>query len=160
MSQNICCPRYQNCRGILVLITYCSNSRIHLIGLKIVQSVSSHGSVEASRKNWSNIWVCVCVWFSWEFACEWENERERRALLCYPVTLAAAGKSVQYQWQLTANIRNVRKLSARATSGRKHFIPPLLLLFCPPIIYSKCGGFFLLKGKANPHIKLPLNLVC
>lgn len=48
-------------RGILVLITYCSNYRIHLIGSKIVQSISSPGRAEEGRRDWSNISLCACM---------------------------------------------------------------------------------------------------
>lgn len=50
-------------RGILGLITYCSNHRIHLIGSKIVQSITSPGRAKEGRRDWSSISprACMCV---------------------------------------------------------------------------------------------------
>lgn len=137
----------------LVLIMYCSSCRSHLIGSKIVQSTSSHGRAEAGRRDWLNNSLCAM----WASACVWERMKviRKELCLCGPVTEAAAGKSVQHQWQLTANMWKMEEAQSQSHLWEKAFNSSLLVLFSPPIINSQC--IFLLK-KTHPQILSDIRL--
>ena len=150
-SQSIHCPEYtkQNTRGIILLNTYCSSSRIHLIGSKIVQSILSHGRIEAGRSDWSSVSTCVVCFWECMYVCEQEISRRGKLLsfLCGPVTLTAAVTSVQHQWQLTANKRKGRSTVPGPPLGKRTPLPPLVLF---PTLTNKFCCFFLLIGKNTP----------
>ena len=103
-------------RRILGLITYRCYCRIHLIGSKIVQSISSPGRAEAVRRGRSD------DRFLRARVCEGKSEISDEFCLCAPVPLAAASVSVQHQ--LAANSANRRRLESRAPSGRNYSSPP------------------------------------